>query len=102
MKDWTAKEYLIFTGTDNYSWVQNHPYAVLEAKEVKVSGTTRKMVKMRNPWGSSKWAGAFAAGTADFKKLQAALPNMKLENGMFWMEFKDFLRQYTNVYMAFS
>jgi len=45
----------MFTGTDENSWVTSHAYTLLEAREMEISGTMRKLVKMRNPWGSIDW-----------------------------------------------
>jgi len=55
IKAYSDKEYLMFTGTSSSSWVGGHAYTLLEAKEMSINGVTEKLVKMRNPWGSSKW-----------------------------------------------
>lgn len=35
---WTARDYLVFFGTDSQSWVSNHAYQVVGAYEVTVNG----------------------------------------------------------------
>jgi hypothetical protein len=73
LKHWSEREYLIFAGTDDNSWVKNHAYAVLLAAEYSVGTSTKKMLKMRNPWGKSDWSGAYAEGTAEYTALNTAL-----------------------------
>lgn len=71
--------------------MQNHAYVVLEAKEINIGGSVKKMVMMRNPWGSSSWNGAYSKGTSTWDQLNAAIDGgIVEEGGKFWMEFKDF------------
>jgi len=57
MLNWYKQQYLVFTGTDNYSWTKNHAYSFIWAKELTVNGKKMKWVKIRNPWGSHDWSG---------------------------------------------
>lgn len=104
MKRWSDKEFLIFVGSDNQSYVTGHAFTVLSLQEIKVGGVTKKMVMMRNPWGSSKWTGAYSTkGTSTYDALDKAIAGgIKTEGGKFWMEFGDFVKQYSRVYMAYS
>jgi len=43
---------MIFMGTDKSSWVHNHAYTLLWAKDINIDGENQQWVKVRNPWGS--------------------------------------------------
>lgn len=64
------------------------------------------MLKMRNPWGSSDWKGAYSEGTATYTALNTALTAKgepsKTEGGKFWMAWEDFVAQVSNVDMSYS
>jgi len=57
----------------HYNMVAGHAYGILDGLCLTVNGTcTTKLIKMRNPWGISKYNGPWSAGssewTEDFKK----------------------------------
>jgi len=100
---------MIFTGTDTYSYVQNHAYYVIKAVELNINGTPTKMVQMRNPWGSHNWKGKFSdkptnsAYKADYENLKTALgSNFKEEGGKFWMAYSDWVKEYSRCYMGYT
>lgn len=52
---------------------QNHAYSVLHVKEV---GRDLRLVKLRNPWGSGEWTGAWSdawPGWSEHPEVEAAL-----------------------------
>lgn len=55
MVKWTAKEYVMFFGTDDLSWVKGHAYAIVWAREYTIDGVKSRWIQARNPWGSNKW-----------------------------------------------
>jgi len=52
MKTWHDKHYMTFMGTDDNSWIANHAYSLIWAKEITLDGQVQRWVKIRNPWGS--------------------------------------------------
>ena len=97
---WTAKEFMIFSGTDANSWVKNHAYAILNVKDLSVG----KVVQVRNPWGHNKWKGKFSEDDpTSYSALKQALGSeFKEEAGKFWMSYEDFLLHFSRIYMAHS
>jgi len=57
----------------------------------------KKILKLRNPWGSTKWAGAHAAGTPEYVKLAAhfAAENITNEDegGKFFITWEDMMNE---------
>ena len=92
--------------------VATHAYAVLDVKNVPIDclcgvgvgvapGETVKLVKLRNPWGTGEWHGAFSdkscywsAEARETCKLEAA------EDGVFWMTLTDFRRYFGSFSVA--
>lgn len=94
LKGWSDAEYLLFTGTNESSWVASHAYTVLELREMEVDGTDRKLVKLRNPWGYVDWTAADSTDSANWEALMSALnarSDFQEEGGKFWMNYEDFL-----------
>lgn len=87
LKDWSDRNYLLFTGTTDNSYVKLHAYTILAAFEQKVSGKMEKLVTLRNPWGSTRWTEKFAANKTVYKAAKAALDKdktkFKQEKGWF-------------------
>lgn len=106
---YTAKEYLMFTGSDSFSYIQNHSFAVLSVAELNMGGSPVRMVQMRNPWkGDDGWKGDYSEvkGGEKWSQLKAALKisqgGIKVEAGKFWMSFEDFVKEYSRFYVGFS
>jgi len=97
LKRWCAADYLLFAGTHSGAWVASHAYTILELREMDVDGTTRKLVKLRNPWGKVDWTAADSKNAANWEKLMVELKkrsDFKEEGGKFWMNYDDFLTQF--------
>lgn len=101
MKNWSDKDYLVFAGTDQNSYVQNHAYAVLAVKEEQVNGEMVRYMEMRNPWGSSNWSGAYSVNSPEWNALNAISP-IDTEGGKFLIGFSDFMQQFPSVTMSMS
>lgn len=80
--------------------VRGHAYTLLAAKKV---GKYR-MMQMRNPWGKFEWKGDWS----DESKMWEQHPNVAQavgfdrkndakNDGVFWMEFQDFLKIYDHI-----
>mmetsp|Transcript_30013 Transcript_30013/g.95912 ORF Transcript_30013/g.95912 Transcript_30013/m.95912 type:complete len:482 (-) Transcript_30013:149-1594(-) len=75
-----------------------HAYSLIAA--VTVPGF--RLVKIRNPWGSGEWTGAWCDGSEEWhnhpkiaKKLKADLKEN--DDGVFWMEWNDFLEYFDGI-----
>jgi hypothetical protein len=75
--------------------VAGHMYSILQVRRagatMGIGGT--KLLKLRNPWGTFEWKGAWSDGSKEW----AANPSIKrevgyedIDDGTFWMEYKDF------------
>lgn len=75
----------------------DHAYAVMKA--VEYNG--KRFLKIRNPWGNSEWTGRWADGSREWSdKWLAALTPLEHtfgDDGVFIMEYADFLSTWTAV-----
>jgi len=104
MKHWSDKDYLVFSGTNQNSYVQNHAYAVLKVNEEVISGTTHRYIEMRNPWGSSKWSGAYSKDSAEWTVVNDARiadgrGAFDTEGGKFMIGYTQFMQEFPSVTM---
>ncbi|XP_019129892.2 calpain-5 isoform X1 [Larimichthys crocea] len=89
--------------------VRGHAYGITAVRKVRLAekllqagGMTRLfMVRMRNPWGTTDWTGAWSQGSQQWQQMsRAEREKMGLnvrDIGEFWMDFKDFCRYFTDV-----
>ncbi|XP_016160396.1 PREDICTED: calpain-1 catalytic subunit-like [Ficedula albicollis] len=78
--------------------VKGHAYSVTGAKQIPYRGQALELIRMRNPWGEVEWTGAWSDGSAEWHAVEPALRQqlmVKMEDGEFWMSFRDFLREFT-------
>lgn len=79
--------------------ISGHAYSLLMAKEVRAAGgKTLKLLKIRNPHGESEWKGSWADGSSKWNKYPAVaqkLGYIDVDDGMFWMSFKDFVSYFS-------
>ncbi|XP_078503527.1 calpain-1 catalytic subunit-like isoform X1 [Lissotriton helveticus] len=80
--------------------VKNHTYSITALKEVKYKGLPEKLIRLRNPWGYAEWTGAWSDNSPEWKDVDPAEKKelyVKMEDGEFWMSFKDYLQQFTKL-----
>ncbi|NXL77305.1 CAN1 protein, partial [Leptocoma aspasia] len=80
--------------------VKGHAYSVTGAKQIRYRGQALELIRMRNPWGEVEWTGAWSDGSAEWHAVEPALRQqlmVKMEDGEFWMSFRDFLREFTRL-----
>ncbi|NXI88977.1 CAN1 protein, partial [Rhipidura dahli] len=80
--------------------VKGHAYSVTGARQVQYRGQALELIRMRNPWGEVEWTGAWSDGSAEWHAVEPALRQqlmVKMEDGEFWMSFRDFLREFTRL-----
>ncbi|XP_068934655.1 calpain-12 [Petaurus breviceps papuanus] len=80
--------------------VKGHAYSVTGTHKMSLGFTKVRLLRLRNPWGRVEWSGAWS----DSCPRWAALPEewrdsllVKKEDGEFWMELGDFLKQFDTV-----
>ncbi|XP_029932019.1 calpain-5 isoform X2 [Myripristis murdjan] len=89
--------------------VRGHAYGITAVRKVwlgeklqRKGGKSRLfMVRMRNPWGTTDWTGAWSQGSQQWQQMgRAEREKMGLtvrDIGEFWMEFEDFCHYFTDV-----
>ncbi|KAK4143212.1 calpain-D [Dichotomopilus funicola] len=74
---------------------EGHAYVVMEARTLK-DGT--RLVKLRNPWGTTKkgiWEGAWSDGSKEWTtEVQEELGHQFGSDSVFWISYDDMLRKY--------
>ncbi|KAJ3247153.1 hypothetical protein HDU77_008703 [Chytriomyces hyalinus] len=68
-----------------------HEYSVLKAVEAK----GKRLVLIRNPWGKAEWHGKWSDGSVEWTPEWMQILNHTFgDDGKFWMEYNDVLRQF--------
>ncbi|KAJ3241269.1 hypothetical protein HDU81_001254 [Chytriomyces hyalinus] len=68
-----------------------HEYSVLKAVEAK----GKRLVLIRNPWGKAEWHGKWSDGSVEWTPEWMQILNHTFgDDGKFWMEYDDVLRQF--------
>lgn len=76
--------------------VAGHLYSILD---VRLAGTTlgmmggTRLVKLRNPWASGEWKGAWSDGSREWDRnpgIKAEVGYVEQDDGTFWMSYEDF------------
>ena len=74
--------------------IGGHAYAVLKAWE---EGDLR-LLKMRNPWGSTEWEGDWSDGSKLWTPdMMTKLQHTFGDDGVFWISYKDFLKHFPSI-----
>uniref|UniRef100_A0A3B4YGI2 Calpain-5-like n=1 Tax=Seriola lalandi dorsalis TaxID=1841481 RepID=A0A3B4YGI2_SERLL len=89
--------------------VQGHAYGITAVRKVRLGEKSLKtggvsklfMVRMRNPWGTTDWTGAWSQRSQQWQQMsRAEREKMGLivrDVGEFWMDFEDFCHYFTDV-----
>nr|XP_029511700.1 calpain-2 catalytic subunit-like [Oncorhynchus nerka] len=79
----------------NQKLVKGHAYSLTGAIEVTYRGRKEKLVRVRNPWGTVEWTGAWSDNSSEWNSVDVSeRDNVKADDGEFWMSFSDFTRHY--------
>ncbi|NWR62103.1 CAN1 protein, partial [Bucorvus abyssinicus] len=68
--------------------------------QINYRGQPLDLIRMRNPWGEVEWTGPWSDNSAEWNAVEPALRQqlmVKMEDGEFWMSFRDFLREFTRL-----
>uniref|UniRef100_H3CN15 Si:dkey-19b23.13 n=1 Tax=Tetraodon nigroviridis TaxID=99883 RepID=H3CN15_TETNG len=85
--------------------VRGHAYGITALRKVRLEerGSVARlfMVRMRNPWGTADWTGAWSQGSHEWQRMSRSdREKMGLavrDVGEFWMDFQDFCLYFTDV-----
>uniref|UniRef100_A0A8D0TBX2 Calpain-1 catalytic subunit n=1 Tax=Sus scrofa TaxID=9823 RepID=A0A8D0TBX2_PIG len=69
-------------------------------EQVNYQGQMVNLIRMRNPWGEVEWTGAWSDGSSEWNGVdpyQRDQLRVRMEDGEFWMSFRDFLREFTRL-----
>ena len=72
--------------------IRMHAYSIMDAVERK----GQRLLKVRNPWGSDEWRGAWSDGSEQWTVEWMKELNHKFgDDGMFWISYDDVLQKYS-------
>ncbi|XP_032341982.1 LOW QUALITY PROTEIN: calpain-12 [Camelus ferus] len=80
--------------------VKGHAYSVTGTHKVSLGFTKVRLLRLRNPWGSVEWTGAWSDSCPRWDALPTEWRDallVKKEDGEFWMELQDFLQHFDTV-----
>ena len=86
--------------------IGGHAYTVTGASLVKVRGKSVRLVRVRNPWGTSEgeWKGAWSDGSAEWDKVdddvRESLHVRGKGDGEFWVEASDYLKHFKSTHIC--
>ena len=104
---------LLIDGKDS-GLLQNHAYSlndVMELVDPHNKGKPLRLLRLRNPWGSSEWLGAWSSNSPEMEKYQGviqeyinSLPpdeqfDMDADDGMFLMHYDDWRDNFSTLFM---
>ncbi|OWF52292.1 calpain-9-like [Mizuhopecten yessoensis] len=89
------------TEREKKGMVSNHSYVITGVEEIPYLDSTAKLIRVRNPWGDTEWNGAWSDGSDEWDRviedIKQDLELTTQDDGEFWMNFRDFRREYCNM-----
>uniref|UniRef100_A0A8B9IZL6 calpain-2 n=1 Tax=Amazona collaria TaxID=241587 RepID=A0A8B9IZL6_9PSIT len=82
------------------SLVKGHAYSVTAFRDVNYRGQQEQLIRIRNPWGQVEWTGAWSDGSSEWDNIDPGDREelqLKMEDGEFWMSFRDFMREFSRL-----
>ncbi|KFZ67957.1 Calpain-1 catalytic subunit, partial [Podiceps cristatus] len=80
--------------------VKGHAYSVTAFRDVNYRGHQEQLIRIRNPWGQVEWTGAWSDGSPEWDNIDPGDREelqLKMEDGEFWMSFRDFMREFSRL-----
>ncbi|XP_075352286.1 calpain-11 [Mycteria americana] len=80
--------------------VKGHAYSVTAFRDVNYRGQQEQLIRIRNPWGQVEWTGAWSDGSSEWNNIDPGDREelqLKMEDGEFWMSFRDFMREFSRL-----
>ncbi|ELW68161.1 Calpain-9 [Tupaia chinensis] len=84
-----------------FGLIKGHAYTVTGVDQVNFRGQKVELIRVRNPWGQVEWNGSWSDSSPEWQSVgpaeQTRLNHTALDDGEFWMAFKDFKAQFDKV-----
>jgi hypothetical protein len=82
--------------------MSGHAYAILDVRVIQDdSGKNVRLLKVRNPWGSHEWTGAWSDDSPLWTpRLMKELNHTSEDDGAFWIDWDNFILQYNNIMLC--
>ncbi|XP_071800051.1 calpain-9-like isoform X1 [Asterias amurensis] len=83
--------------------IVGHAYTITDVKRVSLPSYPKpvRLIRIRNPWGQVEWNGRWSDKSYEWKSVsdrqRKELGLETKDDGEFWMEYTDFLREYSRV-----
>jgi hypothetical protein len=86
--------------------VRGHAYSILDVQDPATGSAFAwnkkrvRLVKLRNPWGKFEWTGEWSDKSSKWGengKIAKKLRFQESDDGMFWMTFDDFFREFSTI-----
>lgn len=75
-----------------------HEYSVTGTAEIPVNGKNERLIRVRNPWGSGEWKGAWSDKSKEWKEVseekRKELGVVVRTDGEFWISEEDFIKYF--------
>ncbi|XP_059138842.1 calpain-9-like isoform X2 [Physella acuta] len=85
--------------------VKGHAYSVTKLHQLTTPAGVVNLIRLRNPWGCGEWNGAWSDSSREMASLsrrqQEELKFHTQDDGEFWMEFKDFVRNFHEINICY-
>ncbi|XP_074079141.1 calpain-9 [Macrotis lagotis] len=77
-----------------FGLIKGHAYTLTGIDQVNYRGQKIELIRVRNPWGQVEWNGPWSDNSREWSSVdsseQKRLCHSALDDGEFWMTFKDF------------
>ncbi|CAD7691127.1 unnamed protein product [Nyctereutes procyonoides] len=84
-----------------FGLIKGHAYSVTGIDQVNFRGQKMELIRVRNPWGQVEWNGSWSDSSSEWRSVgpaeQKRLCHMALDDGEFWMAFRDFKAHFDKV-----
>ncbi|XP_022086070.1 calpain-B-like isoform X2 [Acanthaster planci] len=85
--------------------IKGHAYTITDVRRVAIPGygSTKpvRLIRIRNPWGQKEWNGRWSDNSSEWRSIpdseRRRLGLVTEDDGEFWMEYTDFIREYNRV-----
>ncbi|XP_026359985.3 calpain-9 [Ursus arctos] len=84
-----------------FGLIKGHAYSVTGIDQVNFRGQKMELIRVRNPWGQVEWTGSWSDSSSEWRSVgpaeQKRLCHTALDDGEFWMAFRDFKAHFDKV-----
>ena len=82
--------------TSDAGVVSGHAYSLISIHEIKdKTGKDVKLLKLRNPWGTGEWQGAWSDNSAEWTPaIRKQVGSEEKDDGAFYIALEDYLEHF--------